>query len=546
MAKMIFFDIEARNKMKKGVDTLANAVKVTLGPKGRNVVIEKKFGAPQVTKDGVTVAKEIELEDPIENMGAQMVKEVASKTADLAGDGTTTATVLAQSIISEGLKMVAAGANPMDLKRGIDKAVRAVVESLVSQKKDVGNNSKMIEQVATISANNDNEIGKLIAQAMAKVGKEGVITVEEAKGTDTTVDVVEGMQFDRGYISPYFVTNSEKMQAELQTPFILIYDKKISAMKDILGILEKVAQTGRPLMIISEDLDGEALATLVVNKLRGTIKVAAVKAPGFGDRRKEMLTDLAVLTGGTVISEELGNKLEGVELTSLGQAASITIDKDNTVIVGGKGKKSEIVARVNQIKAQVENTTSDYDKEKLQERLAKLAGGVAVLYVGAATEVEMKEKKDRVDDALHATRAAVEEGIVPGGGVAYIRAIASLEKLKGALNADETTGIAIVKRAIEEPLRQIVSNSGIEGSIVVQTIKEGEGDYGFNARTEVYENLFKAGVIDPTKVARVALENAASIAGMLLTTECVIADRPKEDAGHNHGGAPDMGGMGGY
>ena len=543
---MIFFDIEARNKMKKGVDTLANAVKVTLGPKGRNVVIEKKFGAPQVTKDGVTVAKEIELEDPIENMGAQMVKEVASKTADLAGDGTTTATVLAQSIISEGLKMVAAGANPMDLKRGIDKAVRSVVESLVAQKKDVGSNSKMIEQVATISANNDYEIGKLIAQAMAKVGKEGVITVEEAKGTDTTVDVVEGMQFDRGYISPYFVTNSEKMQAELQTPFILIYDKKISAMKDILSILEKVAQTGRPLMIISEDLDGEALATLVVNKLRGTIKVAAVKAPGFGDRRKEMLTDLAILTGGTVISEELGNKLEGVELTSLGQAASITIDKDNTVIVGGKGKKSEIVGRVNQIKAQVENTTSDYDKEKLQERLAKLAGGVAVLYVGAATELEMKEKKDRVDDALHATRAAVEEGIVPGGGVAYIRAIAGLEKLKGALNADEATGIAIVRRAIEEPLRQIVANCGIEGSIVVQNIKEGEADYGFNARTEVYENMFKAGVIDPTKVARIALENAASIAGMLLTTECVIADRPKEEAGHNHGGAPDMGGMGGY
>ncbi|MDN3655894.1 chaperonin GroEL [Ferruginibacter paludis] len=546
MAKMIFFDIEARNKMKKGVDTLANAVKVTLGPKGRNVVIEKKFGAPQVTKDGVTVAKEIELEDPIENMGAQMVKEVASKTADIAGDGTTTATVLAQSIISEGLKMVAAGANPMDLKRGIDKAVRAVVENLVAQKKDVGNNSKMIEQVATISANNDNEIGKLIAQAMAKVGKEGVITVEEAKGTDTTVDVVEGMQFDRGYISPYFVTNSEKMQAELQNPFILIYDKKISAMKDILSVLEKVAQSGRPLMIIAEDLDGEALATLVVNKLRGTIKVAAVKAPGFGDRRKEMLNDLAALTGGTVISEDLGNKLEGVELTSLGQASSITIDKDNTVIVGGKGKKSDIVSRVNQIKAQVENTTSDYDKEKLQERLAKLAGGVAVLYVGAATEVEMKEKKDRVDDALHATRAAVEEGIVPGGGVAYIRAIAGLEKLKGALNADEATGIAIVRRAIEEPLRQIVANCGIEGSIVVQNIKEGEGDYGFNARTEVYENMFKAGVIDPTKVARVALENAASIAGMLLTTECVIADKPKEDAGHSHGGAPDMGGMGGY
>ncbi|NDE10739.1 MAG: chaperonin GroEL [Chitinophagia bacterium] len=548
MAKMIFFDIEARNRMKKGVDTLANAVKVTLGPKGRNVVIEKKFGAPQVTKDGVTVAKEIELEDPIENMGAQMVKEVASKTADIAGDGTTTATVLAQSIISEGLKMVAAGANPMDLKRGIDKAVKAVVENLASQKKDVGNNSKMIEQVATISANNDSEIGKLIAQAMTKVGKEGVITVEEAKGTDTTVDVVEGMQFDRGYISPYFVTNSEKMQAELQNPFILIYDKKISAMKDILNVLEKVAQSGRPLMIIAEDLDGEALATLVVNKLRGTIKVAAVKAPGFGDRRKEMLTDLAILTGATVISEELGNKLDAVELTSLGQAASISIDKDTTVIVGGKGKKTDIVARVNQIKAQVENTTSDYDKEKLQERLAKLAGGVAVLYVGAATEVEMKEKKDRVDDALHATRAAVEEGIVPGGGVAYIRAIAGLEKLKGALNADEATGIAIVRRAIEEPLRQIVANCGIEGSIVVQNIKEGEADYGFNARTEVYENMFKAGVIDPTKVARVALENAASIAGMLLTTECVIADRPKEEAGgggHSHGN-PDMGGMGGY
>ena len=548
MAKMIFFDIEARNRMKKGVDTLANAVKVTLGPKGRNVVIEKKFGAPQVTKDGVTVAKEIELEDPIENMGAQMVKEVASKTADIAGDGTTTATVLAQSIISEGLKMVAAGANPMDLKRGIDKAVKAVVENLVSQKKDVGSNSKMIEQVATISANNDSEIGKLIAQAMTKVGKEGVITVEEAKGTDTTVDVVEGMQFDRGYISPYFVTNSEKMQAELQNPYILIYDKKISAMKDILNVLEKVAQSGRPLMIIAEDLDGEALATLVVNKLRGTIKVAAVKAPGFGDRRKEMLTDLAILTGATVISEELGNKLDAVELTSLGQAASISIDKDTTVIVGGKGKKTDIVARVNQIKAQVENTTSDYDKEKLQERLAKLAGGVAVLYVGAATEVEMKEKKDRVDDALHATRAAVEEGIVPGGGVAYIRAIAGLEKLKGALNADEATGIAIVRRAIEEPLRQIVANCGIEGSIVVQNIKEGEADYGFNARTEVYENMFKAGVIDPTKVARVALENAASIAGMLLTTECVIADRPKEEAGgggHSHG-APDMGGMGGY
>ncbi len=544
MAKQIFFDIEARNKMKKGVDTLANAVKVTLGPKGRNVVIEKKFGAPQVTKDGVTVAKEIELEDPIENMGAQMVKEVASKTADIAGDGTTTATVLAQSIISEGLKNVAAGANPMDLKRGIDKAVAKVIESLKAQSQTIGNDSKKIEQVATISANSDNEIGKLIALAMSKVGKEGVITVEEAKGTDTTVDVVEGMQFDRGYISPYFVTNSEKMEVELQNPYILIYDKKISAMKDILHILEKVAQSGRPLLIIAEDLEGEALATLVVNKLRGTLKVAAVKAPGFGDRRKEMLTDIAILTAGTVVSEEQGFKLENADLTYLGQAASVTIDKDNTIVVGGKGKKADIVARVNQIKAQIENTTSDYDREKLQERLAKLSGGVAVLYVGAATEVEMKEKKDRVDDALHATRAAVEEGIVPGGGVAYIRAVESLEKLKGA-NEDETTGIQIVKRAIEEPLRQIVVNSGIEGSIVVQKIKEGKADFGFNARTEVYENLFKAGVIDPTKVSRVALENAASIAAMLLTTECVIADKPKAEAAHSHG-APDMGGMGGY
>ena len=544
MAKQIFFDIEARNKMKKGVDTLANAVKVTLGPKGRNVVIEKKFGAPQVTKDGVTVAKEIELEDAIENMGAQMVKEVASKTADIAGDGTTTATVLAQAIISEGLKNVAAGANPMDLKRGIDKAVAKVIESLRSQSQAVGNDSKKIEQVATISANSDSEIGKLIAMAMAKVGKEGVITVEEAKGTDTTVDVVEGMQFDRGYISPYFVTNSEKMEVELQNPYILIYDKKISAMKDILHILEKVAQSGRPLVIIAEDLEGEALATLVVNKLRGTLKVAAVKAPGFGDRRKEMLTDIAILTAGTVISEEQGFKLENADLSYLGQAASITIDKDNTTVVGGKGKKADIVSRVNQIKAQVENTTSDYDREKLQERLAKLSGGVAVLYVGAATEVEMKEKKDRVDDALHATRAAVEEGIVPGGGVAYIRAVESLEKMKGS-NQDETTGIQIIKRAIEEPLRQIVINSGIEGSIVVQKIKEGKGDYGFNARTEIYENLFKAGVIDPTKVTRVALENAASIAAMLLTTECVIADRPKpEAAAGGHGGAPDMGGMG--
>jgi chaperonin GroEL len=544
MAKQIFFDIDARNRMKKGVDTLANAVKVTLGPKGRNVVIEKKFGAPQVTKDGVTVAKEIELEDAIENMGAQMVKEVASKTADQAGDGTTTATVLAQAIISEGLKNVAAGANPMDLKRGIDKAVARVVESLKGQSQTVGNDNKKIEQVAAISANSDAEIGKLIATAMSKVGKEGVITVEEAKGTDTTVDVVEGMQFDRGYISPYFVTNSEKMEVELQNPYILIYDKKISAMKDILHILEKVAQSGRPLLIIAEDLEGEALATLVVNKLRGTLKVAAVKAPGFGDRRKEMLTDISILTAGIVVSEEQGFKLENADLSYLGQATSVTIDKDNTIVVGGKGKKADITARVNQIKAQIENTTSDYDREKLQERLAKLSGGVAVLYVGAATEVEMKEKKDRVDDALHATRAAVEEGIVPGGGVAYIRAVESLEKLKGA-NEDEATGIQIVKRAIEEPIRQIVANSGIEGSIVVQKIKEGKGDFGFNARTEVYENLLKAGVIDPTKVTRVALENAASIAAMLLTTECVIADKPKPEAAHAHP-APDMGGMGGY
>lgn len=545
MAKQIFFDIEARNKMKKGVDTLANAVKVTLGPKGRNVVIEKKFGAPQITKDGVSVAKEIELEDPIENMGAQMVKEVASKTADIAGDGTTTATVLAQAIISEGLKMVAAGSNPMDLKRGIDKAVSLVVSSLKSQSQTVGSDSKKIQQVATISANNDETIGKLIAEAFAKVGKEGVITVEEAKGTDTTVDVVEGMQFDRGYISPYFVTNSEKMEAELQNPYILIYDKKISNMKDILHILEKVAQGGRPLLIIAEDLEGEALATLVVNKLRGTLKVAAVKAPGFGDRRKEMLQDIAILTKGIVVSEEQGFKLENADLTYLGQAASVTIDKDNTTIVGGKGKKEDITARVNQIKAQIETTTSDYDKEKLQERLAKLSGGVAVLYVGAATEVEMKEKKDRVDDALHATRAAVEEGIVPGGGVAFIRAIENLEaKVKGQIE-DEQTGMAIVRRALEEPIRILTANAGIDGSIVVQKIKEGKGDFGFNARTETYENMFKAGVIDPTKVSRVALENAASIAGMLLTTECVVADKPKKEEGHAHP-APDMGGMGGY
>ncbi|MBM3921594.1 MAG: chaperonin GroEL [Sphingomonadales bacterium] len=545
MAKQIFFDIEARNRMKKGVDTLANAVKVTLGPKGRNVVIEKKFGAPQVTKDGVSVAKEIELEDPIENMGAQMVKEVASKTADIAGDGTTTATVLAQSIISEGLKMVAAGANPMDLKRGIDKAVSLVVANLHAQSQTVGSDSKKIQQVATISANNDETIGKLIAEAFAKVGKEGVITVEEAKGTDTTVDVVEGMQFDRGYISPYFVTNSEKMEAELQNPYILIYDKKISNMKDILHILEKVAQGGRPLLIIAEDLEGEALATLVVNKLRGTLKVAAVKAPGFGDRRKEMLQDIAILTKGIVVSEEQGFKLENADLTYLGQAASVTIDKDNTTIVGGKGKKEDITARVNQIKAQIDTTTSDYDREKLQERLAKLSGGVAVLYVGAATEVEMKEKKDRVDDALHATRAAVEEGIVPGGGVAYIRAIESLDaKVKGQIE-DEQTGMSIVRRALEEPMRILTANAGIDGSIVVQRIKEGKADFGFNARTDVYENLFKAGVIDPTKVSRVALENAASIAGMLLTTECVVADKPKKEEPYAHP-APDMGGMGGY
>ena len=540
MAKQLFFEIEARNKMKKGVDILSNAVRVTLGPKGRNVVLEKKFGAPAITKDGVTVAKEIELEDPIENMGAQMVKEVASKTADIAGDGTTTATVLAQSIISEGLKNVAAGANPMDLKRGIEKAVYAVVESLQAQSQAVGNDSSKIEQVASISANNDENIGKLIAEAFAKVGKEGVITVEEAKGTDTSVEVVEGMQFDRGYTSAYFVTNSEKMEAELENPYILIYDKKISAMKDVLHILEKVAQGGRPLLIISEDLEGEALATLVVNKLRGTLKVAAVKAPGFGDRRKEMLQDIAILTKGVVISEDQGFKLENADLSYLGQAASITINKDNTTIVGGKGKKEDIQARVNQIKAQIETTTSDYDKEKLQERLAKLSGGVAVLYIGAATEMEMKEKKDRVDDALHATRAAVEEGIVPGGGVAFLRSIEALEKLKGA-NDDETTGIAIVKRALEEPVRQIVVNCGIEGSIVVQKIKEGTGDFGFNARTEVYENLYAAGVIDPTKVTRIALENAASIAGMLLTTEAVVADKPEP----KQAGAPQMPGGGG-
>ena len=545
MAKDIKFDIEARDGLKRGVDALANAVKVTLGPKGRNVIIGKSFGAPTVTKDGVTVAKEIELKDPLENMGAQMVKEVASKTNDLAGDGTTTATVLAQAIVKEGLKNVAAGANPMDLKRGIDKAVEAIVKDLTKQAKVVGSDSNKIKQIASISANNDEIIGELIANAFAKVGKEGVITVEEAKGTDTYVDVVEGMQFDRGYLSPYFVTNPEKMEVELESPYILLYDKKVSSLKELLPVLEPVAQSGKPLLIIAEDVDGEALSTLVVNKLRGALKIAAVKAPGFGDRRKAMLEDIAILTGGTVISEEQGHTLENATLDMLGTAKRVTIDKDNTTIVSGAGAADLIKNRVNQIKGQMEVTTSDYDKEKLQERLAKLAGGVAVLYIGAATEIEMKEKKDRVDDALHATRAAVEEGIVPGGGVAYIRALDSLEaKVKGQI-ADEATGMAIVRRALEEPLRVITSNAGIDGSIVIQKIKDGKGDFGFNARTEVYENLFKAGVIDPTKVARVALENAASIAGMMLTTECVIADKPKKEDAHSHG-APDMGGMGGY
>jgi chaperonin GroEL len=528
MAKQLFFDTDARNRMKKGVDILSNAVKVTLGPQGRNVVLEKKFGASAITKDGVTVAKEIELEDPIENMGAQMVKEVASKTADVAGDGTTTATVLAQAIISEGMKNVAAGANPMDLKRGIDKATETVVQHLKQQSQTVGNDTDKIRQVATVSANNDENIGSLIAEAFTKVGKEGVITVEEAKGTATTVEVVEGMEFDRGYISPYFVTNPDKMEAELQNPYVLICDKKISVMKDMLSLLEKTAQSGRPLLIIAEDLDGEALATLVVNKLRGTLKVAAVKAPGFGDRRKEMLEDIAVLTGGVVISEERGYKLENADISYLGTADAVTVDKDNTTIIGGKGKKEDIQARVGQIRAQIDTSTSDYDKEKLQERLAKLGGGVAVLYVGAATEVEMKEKKDRVDDALHATRAAIEEGIVPGGGVAYIRALDSLDDLSGS-NTDETTGIAIVRRAIEEPLRQIVRNCGLEGSIIVQQVRQGKNDYGFNARTEQYESLLASGVIDPTKVTRIALENAASIAGLLLTTECVVSDRPKKE-----------------
>jgi len=542
MAKKIDFNVSARDGLKRGVDALANAVKVTLGPKGRNVVIDKKFGAPIVTKDGVTVAKEIELVDPVENMGAQMVKEVASKTADIAGDGTTTATVLAQAIVTAGLKNVAAGANPMDLKRGIDKAVKTAVMKLNELAIPVGDDNSKIEQVATISANNDSAIGSLIAEAMKRVGKDGVITVEEAKGTETTVDVVEGMQFDRGYLSAYFVTNTEKMEAELEGAFILIYDKKISSMKDLLPILEKVVQTGKPLVIIAEDIEGEALATLVVNRIRVSLKIAAVKAPGFGDRRKEMLQDIAILTGGTVISEEQGRKLDDATIEDLGRAEKISINKDNTVIVNGAGVKENIQARIHQIKVQIENTTSDYDREKLQERLAKLSGGVAVLYIGAATEVEMKEKKDRVDDALHATRAAVEEGIVPGGGVSFIRAIAALADLKG-LNEDENTGIQIVRRSLEEPLRQIVANAGVEGSIVVQRVMEGKDDFGYNARTDVYENLIAAGVVDPKKVSRVALENAASIGGMILTTECVLSEIKEVEKGHSHGG--DMGGMGG-
>jgi len=543
MAKEIRFNIEARESLKKGVDQLADAVKVTLGPKGRNVVIEKKFGSPQITKDGVTVAKEVELPNKFENIGAQMVKEVASKTSDDAGDGTTTATVLTQSIVSVGLKNVTAGANPMDLKRGIDMAVAKVVSHLKTQSQTVGDDYKKIEQVATISANNDQEIGKLIADAMGKVHKEGVITVEEAKGTDTTVEIVEGMQFDRGYISAYFVTDAEKMEAVLEHPYILIYDKKISGMKDLLPVLESAVQTGRPLLIIAEDVEGEALATLVVNKLRGSLKIGAVKAPGFGDRRKEMLQDIAILTGGTVISEETGMKLELATLESLGTAEKVTIDKENTIIVNGNGEKKLIQARVNQIKSQIETTTSDYDREKLQERLAKLAGGVAVLRVGAPSEIEMKEKKDRVDDALSATRAAVEEGIIPGGGVAYIRAITALTGLKGE-NEDQTTGIAIVRRALEEPLRQIVENAGVEGSVTVQQVKKGKDDYGFNANTEKFENLYKTGVIDPTKVARIALENAASVSGMILTTETLVAEIPEEKEPMG-GGAPGMGGMGG-
>ena len=543
MAKEIKFNIDARDSLKKGVDALANAVKVTLGPKGRNVVIEKKFGAPQITKDGVTVAKEIELPDAFENMGAQMVKEVASRTNDNAGDGTTTATVLAQAIVGVGLKNVAAGANPMDLKRGIDKAVAAIVSNLNAQAEQVTVDGEKVEQVARISANNDEEIGKLIAEAMKKVKKEGVITVEEAKGTQTTVEVVEGMQFDRGYISPYFVTNTEKMETVLDNPYILIYDKKISSMKEIMPILEATLQTNRPLLLIAEDVDGEALTGLVLNKLRGSLKIAAVKAPGFGDRRKEMLQDIAILTNGTVISEETGLKLETTTIDQLGQCEKISINKENTTIVGGKGSKDAINARAAQIKAQIAASTSDYDKEKLQERLAKLAGGVAVLYVGATTEVEMKEKKDRVEDALSATRAAVEEGIIPGGGVALIRAQEALNGLTGA-NEDENTGIEIIKRAIEEPLRQIVANAGGEGSVVVNKVREGKGDFGYNARTEQYEDLKKAGIIDPKKVTRIALENAASVAGMLLTTECVLAEEKKDESAAPMG-APGMGGMGG-
>ena len=543
MAKEILFNIDARDQLKKGIDTLANAVKVTLGPKGRNVIIEKKFGAPHITKDGVTVAKEVELSDAYQNTGAQLVKEVASKTGDDAGDGTTTATVLAQAIVAEGLKNVTAGASPMDIKRGIDKAVAKVVDSIKSQAEKVGDNYDKIEQVASVSANNDPVIGKLIADAMRKVSKDGVITIEEAKGTDTTIGVVEGMQFDRGYLSAYFVTNTEKMECEMEKPYILIYDKKISNLKDFLPILEPAVQTGRPLLVIAEDVDSEALTTLVVNRLRSQLKICAVKAPGFGDRRKAMLEDIAVLTGGIVISEEKGLKLEQATLEMLGTCDKVTVSKDNTTIVNGAGTKENIQERINQIKAEIKNTTSDYDKEKLQERLAKLSGGVAVLYVGAASEVEMKEKKDRVDDALCATRAAIEEGIVPGGGVAYIRASEALEGLKGD-NEDETTGIEIIKRAIEEPLRQIVANAGKEGAVVVQKVREGKGDFGYNARTDVYENLHAAGVVDPAKVARVALENAASIAGMFLTTECVIVEK-KEDKPEMPMGAPGMGGMGG-
>ena len=543
MAKEILFNIDARDQLKKGIDTLANAVKVTLGPKGRNVIIEKKFGAPHITKDGVTVAKEVELADAYQNTGAQLVKEVASKTGDDAGDGTTTATVLAQAIVAEGLKNVTAGASPMDIKRGIDKAVAKVVESIKSQAEMVGDNYDKIEQVGTVSANNDPVIGKLIADAMRKVSKDGVITIEEAKGTDTTIGVVEGMQFDRGYLSAYFVTNTEKMECEMEKPYILIYDKKISNLKDFLPILEPAVQTGRPLLVIAEDVDSEALTTLVVNRLRSQLKICAVKAPGFGDRRKEMLEDIAVLTGGVVISEEKGLKLEQATIEMLGTADKVTVSKDNTTIVNGAGAKENIKERCEQIKAQIASTKSDYDKEKLQERLAKLSGGVAVLYVGAASEVEMKEKKDRVDDALRATRAAIEEGIVAGGGVAYIRALEALEGLKGD-NADETTGIDIIKRAIEEPLRQIVANAGKEGAVVVQKVREGKADFGYNARTDVYENLHAAGVVDPAKVTRVALENAASIAGMFLTTECVIVEK-KEDKPEMPMGAPGMGGMGG-